>query len=394
MAHSRSSVSGVTSRTIWLLALTNGLTVANLYYCQPLLPQIAASFSGGAGVGSLVTLNQVGYALGLVVVVPLGDILRRRLLVCALLCVQVVALAVTAAAPNAGLLLIAGTVLGIATSSVLQILLPYAATIAAEHERGRAVGTMVMGSLTGVLLSRTVAGLIGEVAGWRGMFVLAAVVTALLAVMTARVMAPAPPELTIGYRAQLRETVRLAVTEPVLRRRSMIGACVFAAFGAFWATVAYLLAGPNFRYGGAEIGTFALVGAAGAIVARPSGRAADRGWQRPLTGVLLALGLLSYAALWAGERSLPWLIAGVLVMDVAIAGTHLLNMSVVYGLVQGARSRIASVYMTAYTLGGVAGSAAGTAAFRAGGWSAVSAVGALCMLLGLAAWVKPMSPSR
>ncbi|GAA2309690.1 MFS transporter [Actinomadura luteofluorescens] len=372
-------------RTVWLLAVAYGLTIANLYYCQPLLPQMSRSYAASS-VGYLPTVVQVGYALALVLVVPLGDIVRRRPLVFLLLLAEAAALVATATAPTAGALLVAGTVIGLAGAGVVNVLVPYAATVAADHERGRAVATMLSGGLVGILLSRTIAGLTAEFFGWRVLYLAAAAVTLLLAAALARVMPPSAAEVPIGYAAQLRATLRLARSEPLLRRRSLIGACVFGAFGVFWTTVAFVLAGPPYRYGEAEIGLFTLVGVAGAFAAKAAGRAADRGWQRPSTGVLLVLGVASFGATAAGAHGLAWLIAGLLVLDVAVHGTHLLNMSVVYGLVDGARSRVASVYMTFYTLGGVAGSAAGAAAYRSGGWAAVSATGAAFMAAGLAVW--------
>ncbi|GAA1664530.1 MFS transporter [Fodinicola feengrottensis] len=373
-------------RLIWLLALTYGLTIANIYYCQPLLPEITGSY--GPATPALTTLNQVGYALALVLIVPLGDIVRRRPLVCLLLCVDAMALILTAIAPTVGVLLAAGVVVGLASAGVVNILVAYAATVAADHERGRAVGTMLTGGLTGVLLSRTVAGLVSQAVGWRVLFLAAAAVTLVLAATLARTMAPADPEVSIGYLAQLRATVRLAATEPVLRRRSAIGACVFASFGVFWATAAFLLAGPPYHFSAAAIGLVALVGGAGVLAARLTGRAADRGWQRPMTGLLLVLGAVSFAVLWLGGQHLTWFFVGLLAVDIAIHGTHLLNLSVVYGLTSAARSRIASVYMTAYTLGGVIGTAAGVAAYELAGWGAVCVVGAVCMITGLAVWIR------
>lgn len=376
------------SRLIWLLAVAYGLTIANLYYCQPLLPQMAKSYGGASEVANLPTAGQLGYLLGLVLIVPLGDIVRRRPLVCALLLAEVLALAITATAPTAGVLLAAGMVIGLASASVVNILIPYTATLAAAHERGRVVATMLSGGLIGILLSRTVAGLTAELAGWRALFLFAAALTLLLCAALARTMAPSPPEVAIGYKAQLRATVRLAASEPVLRRRSLIGACVFASFGVFWTTVAFMLAAPPYHYGTAEIGLFALVGAAGALAAKTGGRAADRGRQHPSTGILLTLGVASFAAIAAGGHSLAWLIVGLLAMDVAVHGTHLLNMSVVYGLVEGARSRIAAAYMTVYTLGGVVGTATGSTAYRLGGWPAVSVAGAAFMATGLTLWTR------
>jgi predicted MFS family arabinose efflux permease len=375
-------------RIVWLLAVAGGLTVANLYYSQPLLPAIAKTYHAAqASTGALVTASQMGYAAALFLVVPLGDITRRRRLVCGLLILEAAALAASAAAPNLGMLLAAGAGVGIA-ACVVQILLPYAATIAADHERGRVVATVLTGVLVGILLSRAAAGLLGQLFGWRSVFVVAAVLMVLLAGILARAMDGGAAEVRIGYRDQLRATGRLARAEPVLRRRALIGACVFAAFGLFWATAPFLLAGPPYRYNQAGIGLFALVGGAGAITAQLTGRAADRGYQRSTTGLLLAVGAASFGAIWLGGSNVAWLIVGVLLMDMAVQGVHLLNMSVVYALSDGARSRIASVYMTIYFLGGALGSVAGTQAYRAGGWAAVSAVGAVFIAVGLGVWVR------
>jgi predicted MFS family arabinose efflux permease len=374
---------------VWLLAVTYGLTIANIYYCQPLLPAIARSY--GPATANLTTLNQVGFVLALVLVVPLGDIVRRRPLVCALLCADAVALVFTAFAPSIVVLLVAGLAIGLTSASVTNILVAY---VAADPRRGRAVGTMVSGGLTGILLSRTVAGVVSELVGWRLMFLFAALTTVILAAVLARTMVPAAAEVAIGYRTQLRATLRLAATSRVLRLRSLIGGCVFASFGALWSTVAFLLAGQPYHFSEGLIGLISLVGAAGAVAARVTGVVADRGWQRLFTFGLLALGVVSFGVLGFGGSNIWWLIIGLLAVDLAIHGTHLLNLSVVYGLTAGARSRIASVYMTIYTLGGVVGAAAGTLAYQRGGWTAVCVVGAVFMAVGLAFFLLDQLSSR
>ncbi|MEV0143888.1 MULTISPECIES: MFS transporter [unclassified Nonomuraea] len=374
----------VSRKTVRLLATAYGLTIANLYYCQPLLMEMSRSL-GPHAADHLIAVGQLGYALALILVVPLGDIVPRRPLLAVLLCADAAALVLTAATPTAGLLLAAGALIGLTAAAVVNTLIPYAAALAAPDERGRAMGTMLTGGLTGILLSRTVAGLVSQVAGWRTLFAAAAVVTLLLAVVLTRVMPPSPPDLVLPYRAQLRATVRLAATHRLLRRRSFIGACSFAAFGVFWSTVALRLAEPPYEYGPAQIGLLALVGAAGAVVAaRLIGRAADRADRVRLTRAALALGAASFAALWAGGHHVAWLLIGLLAMDTAINATHLLNMSVVYGI-DDARARLASVYMTVYTLGGVIGAAAGPSAYAVGGWSATCLLGAafLAIALGL-----------
>lgn len=381
-------------RLVLLLAFACGLTVANIYYCQPLLPEIAKTFSSTqAATGVLVTAIQLGFGLALLLVVPLGDITRRRRLVCGLLLVEAVALAATAAAPSLALLLIASFAVGVA-ACVVQILLPYAATIAADHERGRVTATVLTGILIGILLSRTIAGLIGQLFGWRVVFAVAGVLMLVLTAILARAMDDAEPEIAISYRDQLRAAARLARTEPALRRRCVIGGSVFAAFGVFWTTMSFLLAGAPYHYNQASIGLFALVGGAGAIAAKATGHAADRGRQGPTTGALLALGIASFGAIALGGHSLAWLLVGVLLMDAAVQGVQLLNLSVVYGLADGARARIGSVYMTAYFVFGAIGSAVGTQAYRTAGWGGVSAAGAAFMTLGLATWTVDRRATR
>jgi predicted MFS family arabinose efflux permease len=373
-------------KIVWLLAVACGVTAANFYYCQSLLPRIAQSFHATQpATGALVTAIQLGYAVGLFLLVPLGDITRRRRLVCILLLIEAAAMAVSAAAPTLGVLIAAGALVGIA-GCVVQILVPYAASIAADHERGQVVGMVFTGLLTGILVSRTVAGLVGQLFGWRAVFGGAAVLVVVLFGVLLRAMEDAEPEVQLSYGRQLRASFELIATVPVLRRRSLIGACVFGAFGLFWATIAFLLAGAPFHYNQAEIGLFALVGAAGASAAPRAGRLGDRGHQRPASAAFLVLGILSFAAIAAGRTELLWLIVGVLVMDAAVQSVHILNLSVIYELAGAARARVNSVYMTSYFLGGALGSAVGTQAYRLGGWTAVSSVGAGFLGLGLLIW--------
>ncbi|MGW2423660.1 MFS transporter [Streptomyces sp. NPDC001709] len=373
-------------RLIGLLATACGLIAACLYYCQPLLPRIAATYAASpSAAGALVTTTQAGYTLGLLLIVPLGDIVARRRLVGVLLGAAGAGMLLSGAAPSLWVLLAGGLAVG-AGAVVVQILMPYAASVVPVDQRGRAMGTLLTGLLLGILLSRTAAGLLGGALGWRAVFLAAAGTLAAVALLLVRVLPSSPPDVSMGYGAQLAATLRLAAAEPVLRRRSLIGACCFAAFSAFWATSAFLLAGPHYGWGASAIGLFALVGAAGAIAAKAAGRLADRGRQDVATGVLLSLGVIAFAATWPGGRSLAWLVAGVLVMDVAVHGVHLLNMSVVYDLPDHPRSRIASVYMTSYYLGGAAGSALGVTAYRFGGWGAVPATGAALLGLGLVVW--------
>lgn len=394
----------VPRRFVWLLTLACGLTVANLYYTQPLLASIAGSFHvPQASTGVVVSATQVGYAIALLVFVPLGDIVRRRPLVCGLLALDVLALAASAAAPSLQALEAAGFAVGL-TSVVVQILVPFAASLASEEQRNRVIGMLLSGMLLGVLLSRIFAGLVAQVASWRAVYLLAAVFMLSAAVMLYRLIGPRKADLRITYRQQMRAIASVAMTQPVLRRRSIIGACIYAAFNSFWTTAAFLLAGAPYFFNQATIGLFGLVGVAGALTSNVAGRYLTASRQRTLSGLMLGALVASFVAMTAGRRSFLLLVAAVLVMDAAVQGVHLLNQSVIYALTLQARARLTTVYMTSYFIGGAAGSAAGSLGYRFAGWPGACLAGAAFALLGLAVWVtdarrapssgQPGSPRR
>lgn len=372
-----------------LLALICCVTVANVYYVQPLLHTISGDLRvGESAVGLVVTATQAGFAAGLVLVVPLGDILPRRPLFTVLLAADSVALAATAAAPGLHTLTIAAVFVGL-SSVVVQMVIPYGATLATDEQRARIIGTLMGSVLLGVLLSRTFAGVVASVAGWRGVYVVAACLMAGMAVVVNRVLPRRGREVGIGYVAQLRTVVSLARREPVLRLRSSIGAMQFAAFSCFWTTVTFLLAGDPYHFSQAGIGVFALVGAAGAGCAMGFGRVLDRHrelrWS--ITGVGLALLLGSFALLAAGVYGLVWLVLGALLMDACSQAVHVTNQAVIYDLVAGARSRVTTIYMTTYFFDGAVGATTGTIAYTHLGWLGACGVAAASCVVGLVAWL-------
>ena len=377
-----------------VLAFACGAVVANLYYAQPLLHAIAGGLhTSQASAALLVTVTQVAYAAGLLFVVPVGDIVRRRPLFTGLLTIATAALAASAFAPSLQLLGALAVLIGL-TSVVVQMMIPFAATLAADHERSQVIGTLMSGVLTGILLSRTFAGIVAQLAGWRGVYAIAAVLVAATTVMLYRTLPDQPRELSVSYRAQLRAVFTLARTQPVLRWRALIGACGFAGFSAFWTTVSFLLAGPEYRFSQLEIGLFALAGAAGALASAFSGRHLDA---RPqlrwlVTGVMLALQLGSFGLIALGELHPRWLglvllVIGVLGMDAGVQAANLTNQSVIYGLLPTARSRITAVYMTTMFLGGAAGSAVAAHAYQLWGWPGATGAAALFPTLAVLAWL-------
>lgn len=379
---------------VLLLAVACGLAVANLYYAQPLLDTIAQGLGTSPSTTGLVLVTtQVGYAAGLVLLVPLGDLLDRRRLVPAVLAVTVVALIGAAVSPGVAALAIALGAVGL-TSVVAQILVPLAATLAGDEERGRVVGTVMGGLLLGILLARTLSGAIASVGGWRSVFVVAAALMVVLAVVLRLRLRQVPATSELSYGAALRSVLTLVRTHAVLRRRMAYGALVFAAFSIFWSAVSFLLAGPDYGWSEGEIGLLGLVGVVGALCAQVSGRLADRGHNRAGTGAWLAVTLASFAVLLLGQHSLAALLVGVVLLDAGAQGAQVLNQSAVYALDGAARSRLTTAYLTLYFAGGAAGSALSTSLYTRQGWAGVCAAGAMVSGLALLLWVTELRGQR
>jgi len=352
------------------------VSVANLYYAQPVLDDIAKSFGTSSGTaGLVVTFAQIGYAVGLALLVPLGDLLARRWLVPAVLLLTAGGLVVSASAPGIGVLIAVGLIVG-AGSVAAQILVPMAASLADEKHRGHVVGVVMSGLLIGILLARTVSGVVAQASGWRVVYIMAAGVTALLAVVLARLLPPETARPHIGYGTLLRSAARLLATESLLRRRAVFGALGFAAFSVFWTTMAFLLAGRPYHYDDLTIGLFGLVGASGALCANLAGRWADRGWTRATTLAFAGLVGVSFLPLWWGRHQLAMLIVGILLLDVGVQGLQVTNQSLIYRLAPDARSRINSAYMVCYFAGGAVGSAIGSSVYESRRWTGVCVLGA------------------
>jgi predicted MFS family arabinose efflux permease len=377
----------VDGRLVALLAVACGAAVANIYYGQPLLAAIADDVHVGPGTAALlVTASQIGYAGGLLLVLPLGDLLERRRLVVRLLGLTAIALVATTTAPSFAVLALGIAAAGV-TSVVAQILIPYASTLAAEEERGRVVGRVVSGLLIGILLARTVAGLVASVGGWRFVYGMAAVLMLALAALLHRFMPVIATHSDLPYPRLLRSVGTLVREEPVLRVRMAFGALGFGSFSVLWTAVAILLSRPPYGYGEAAIGLFGLAGLAGAAAASFSGRLADAGHARAATGAFLACVVASWALLALGAHSVFALIAGIVMLDLGVQGAHLLNQHAVYGLRGDARSRLNTAYMTCNFTGGALASAAAAFAWDRGGWGAVCALGAVLPAAALAVWL-------
>jgi predicted MFS family arabinose efflux permease len=359
-----------------LLALACGAAVANLYYIQPLLTVVGRSLhvSDGAA-GLLVTCTQVGYVVGLAFLVPIGDIVERRRMISTILLGTAAAAAACAAAPSFGLFAAAMIALG-ALSVVAQVIVPLASTLAPPHERGQVVGTVMSGLLIGILMARTLSGVVAALGGWRLVYALAAGAMLVLSVTLQRALPIVVATERSGYRAVLRSTVALIGQEPVLRQRMALGALQFAVFSTLWTTIAFLLGSSPYHYGTAVIGLFGLAGAAGALVAPLAGRLGDRGHGRLGMAVFLTLALSSWGLLAIGRSSLLALLAGIVVLDMGVQGAQISNQTAIYRLAAHARSRLTTAYMVSVFLGGVVGSTLSAAVYTSYGWTATCGLGA------------------
>jgi len=372
------------------MALATGLLVASLYYAQPLLATLAQAFRvTPAEAGWIVTLTQLGYALGLLLIVPLGDLLDRRRLTLSLVLPSALALLGLALSGHLLLFLALSSCVGLTSVSV-QILVPFAASLAPPHERGRVVGTVMSGLLLGILLARTFSGLVAQVWSWQAVYLLAAFLLLLLALLLSRSLPHDLPKPSFSYWSLLSSIVRLVRSEPLLRWRSLLGALVFAAFNLFWTSFAFLLSRPPYHFNNAEIGLFGLVGAAGALSASLAGRLADRGLALRSTFFFALTILVAFFLLVWDSDELLLLILSILILDFGIQGLHITNQTEIYSLPTHVRSRVTTVYLTTYFLGGAAGSWLSTHLFTLAGWRGVMGAGLLdglvLVLLSLLGW--------
>lgn len=376
----------MTPRLTLLFAVAAGAAVGNLYLAQPLLDFIARDLdSSTSTAGALVTATQIGYAVGILLIVPLGDVLDRRRLVPTMMVLAALALVACALAPSMGVLLAAICVLGV-TSVSGQILTPLAGDLAEPARRGHVVGIVVSGLLTGILVSRTVSGLVADAAGWRAIFFAAAGLDLVLAALLARAIPSLEPKTRIGYSALIASVGRLFAREQAVRWTLAMGAIAFATFTMFWTALTFLLSGPPFEYPVSVIGLFGLAGLAGALAAQRAGRLHDRGWSLPATGALWVIGGAAFAIALAGRHSVVLVVVAVVLLDVAAQGLLILNQSRLFAISHDERSRLNTAFVSGNFVGGAIGSAAAGVLWAWEGWAAVAIAGIALNALGLAVW--------
>ncbi|MDQ0620146.1 putative MFS family arabinose efflux permease [Arthrobacter globiformis] len=373
------------TRTI-VFAIAGGLAVGNLYWAQPLIEEIASSLGvASSSAAALVTVTQIGYALGIFLVVPLGDVLNRRRLIPAVLGVSALMLLAAAAAPNFSLLLAALGGVGLTTVSA-QLLSPLASELAAPEQRGRVVGTIASGALIGVLLSRTVSGLVAEAFGWRAIYVIAAILAVTLAFVLHALIPRLEPRESIRYRRLLASVFTTVAQYRAVPPTLLISGLGFTVFSLFWTSLTFLLAAPPFSYSVGQIGLVGLAGLAGALAARRAGTIHDRGWSVPATGAALALLGLSLVGAWLASSSIIGLIVIVILLDVAAQANLVLSQTRLLTLPGSARSRLNTAVVVSNFIGGAAGSAMSGPLWSAGGWTAVMIAALILTLAALAVW--------
>lgn len=373
---------------VWLFAVASGLSVANVYYAQPLLDTLARDFGiSYAAVGGVITATQIGCALALLLLVPLGDLVNRRRLMSMQLLALVVALAVVAMARSAPALLAGMLAVGLLGTAMTQGLIAYAASAAAPHERGRVVGAAQGGVFIGLLLARVFAGGVSDLAGWRGVYFCAAVLMVAMALPLWRWLPVLPStSQTMRYPRLIASMLTLLRQEKVLQVRGTLALLMFATFNIFWSALVLPLSAPPYRFSHMAIGAFGLVGVAGALAAARAGRWADQGHAQRTSAAALTVLLLAWWPLSLMEWSLWALVIGIVLLDMGGQALHVTNQSLIFRTRPEAHSRLVGLYMLFYAAGSGLGAIGATVTYARAGWQGVCLLGAAASLLALLFW--------
>ena len=370
-----------------LFATACGMSVANIYFAQPLLDQLSNEFSiNHSIIGVVITVTQIFYGVGLLLLVPLGDLLNQRRLIVGQMLLSTTALVIVGTA-SSSMVLFAGMALVGLLAVVTQTLVAFAATIASPTERGRVVGIVTSGIVIGILLARTFAGILTDVAGWRSVYLFSAALMLLMVFMFIKMLPNVEREVkSLSYPQLIRSVLALFIQERTLRVRSVLAMLIFADFSILWTSLVLPLSTPPIALSHSAIGAFGLVGVAGALAAARAGKLADQGYGQRTTGIALALLLISWLFISYIEQSLIALVIGIVLLDLAVQAIHVTNQTMILPLHTEARSRLTAGYMVFYSIGSAGGSIASTQIYVHFGWGGVSLLGASVSALALLFW--------
>ena len=380
---------GISRTLVLLFSITCGVSVSSLYVLQPVLEDIRTDFSISTSTAALVvTAAQLGYAIGLLFLVPLGDLWNRKVLAPSMMVASSGALLLSGVAPGFALLFIASILVGISAATA-QIVIPWSSSLAVPTDRGRVVGVVMSGLLLGILLARVVSGVIAEFGGWRSVLFVGAGLMAILAVVVYLVVPSDRARPHQFYGTLLMSIGRMIRTETMLRQRMLLGFLTMFGFSAMWTSLAFLLSGSRgerFSYSEAMIGLFGLAGVAGAAAAPMFGKLADRGHLRAATTAAWLITIAGWLLLAWPRTPMAALLIGLVVFDFGVQASQLSNQSAIYSLAPEARSRVTTAYMVAYFSGAVAGSISSGYAYGAGGWNALCLIGIASSVIAVALW--------
>jgi predicted MFS family arabinose efflux permease len=378
-----------------LFAVACGMSVANIYFAQPLLDNLSREFSiNYSSIGILITITQIFYAVGLLLLVPLGDLLNQRRLIIGQMSLSVLALVIVGTASSSTVLFVGMASVGL-LAVVTQTLVAFAATMAAPAERGRTVGMVTSGIVIGILLARSISGILTDLAGWRSVYLVSAALTLLMACILFRVLPNVEREVkSLSYSELLKSVFVLFVQERVLRIRAILAMLIFTAFSILWTSVVLPLSAPPLSLSHTAIGALGLAGVVGALAAARAGKLADRGYGQRTTGVALLLLLISWLLISYTEQSLLALVIGIVLLDLAVQAVHVTNQSIIFALRTEARSRLTAGYMIFYSIGSATGSIASTQIYSHYGWSGVCWLGASVSALALLFWAITLRATR
>jgi predicted MFS family arabinose efflux permease len=370
-----------------LFAVVCGMSVANIYFAQPLLDHLSKEFGiDYSTIGILITITQIFYAVGLLLLVPLGDLLNQRRLIIGQMLLSVVALIIVGTASSSTVLFVGMASVGL-LAVVTQTVVAFAATMAAPAERGRVVGMVTSGIVIGILLARSISGILTDLAGWRSVYLFSAALMLCMVCTLFRVLPNVEREVkTLSYAQLLSSVFMLFVQERVLRIRAILALLIFTAFSILWTSVVLPLSAPPLSLSHTAIGAFGLAGIVGALAAARAGKLADQGHGQRTTGIALLLLLISWWFISFTEQSLLALVIGIVLLDLAVQAVHVTNQSIILTLRMEARSRLTAGYMVFYSIGSATGSIASTQIYSHYGWNGVCWLGASVSAVAFLFW--------